>query len=215
MRNHINHITKTEFLPCFIAAFDVAITKSNILGGFRGAGLIPHDPEAVISKLDVRLQTPPLPTIEDTPWESRRPKNTVEVGSQSAYLRERIRRHVDSSPTSIIESLEQLSKGAAMMAHTLVLMKDQVAQLQSANKAATRRRAYKRQRVQRDGALTVSEGARLTVLREFGARGNGEREGRRAHADGGEPSQRRCKQCGETGHNLRTFRQQVDIPEEL
>jgi hypothetical protein len=48
MRNRITHITKTEFLPCFKGAFDAAITKSNILGGFRGAGLVPFDPEADI-----------------------------------------------------------------------------------------------------------------------------------------------------------------------
>jgi hypothetical protein len=34
MRNRITYITKTEFLPCFKGAFNAAITKSNILGGF-------------------------------------------------------------------------------------------------------------------------------------------------------------------------------------
>ncbi|KAF2741605.1 DDE-domain-containing protein [Sporormia fimetaria CBS 119925] len=32
-RNHINHITKLEFLPCFKAAFFASLTKSNIQGG--------------------------------------------------------------------------------------------------------------------------------------------------------------------------------------
>jgi hypothetical protein len=34
MRNKITHITKLEFLPCFKGAFDAAITKANIQGGF-------------------------------------------------------------------------------------------------------------------------------------------------------------------------------------
>ena len=68
MRNKITYITKTEFLPCFIAAYNASITKSNILGGFRGAGLVPFNPEAVVSTLNVRLRTPPLPTVEDSPW---------------------------------------------------------------------------------------------------------------------------------------------------
>jgi hypothetical protein len=34
MCNWINHITKLEFLPCFVAAFNAEITKSNIIGGF-------------------------------------------------------------------------------------------------------------------------------------------------------------------------------------
>ena len=65
MRNCITHITKIEFLPYFITAFKAAITESNILGGFRGAGLVPLDPETVISKLDVKLRTPSPPIINE------------------------------------------------------------------------------------------------------------------------------------------------------
>jgi hypothetical protein len=67
MRSQINYITNLKFLLCFKAAFDAAITKNTILGGLRGASLVPHNLEAVISKLNVRLRTPPLPTIEDSP----------------------------------------------------------------------------------------------------------------------------------------------------
>jgi hypothetical protein len=104
MRSRINHITKLEFLPCFKAAFDAAITKNNILGGFRGAGLVPHDPEAVILKLDVRLRTPSPPTFDGAPWQSQTPSNTLEFGSQSKLVLERIYRHVDSSHTSMVQA---------------------------------------------------------------------------------------------------------------
>jgi hypothetical protein len=87
MRSRINHITKLEFLPCSKAAFDAAITKNNILGGVRGAGLVPHNPEAVTSKLDVRLHTPPLPTIEDSPWQSQTLSNTRLVTAPTDRLR--------------------------------------------------------------------------------------------------------------------------------
>lgn len=58
MRAHISHITKDDFFLAFHAAFLDAMTKSNIQGGFRGAGLIPFNPESVISTLDLRLRTP-------------------------------------------------------------------------------------------------------------------------------------------------------------
>jgi hypothetical protein len=35
MRNQITYITKLEFLPCFIRAYNAAITPSNIQGGFE------------------------------------------------------------------------------------------------------------------------------------------------------------------------------------
>ncbi|KAK0742581.1 hypothetical protein B0T18DRAFT_413327 [Schizothecium vesticola] len=55
MRVHINHISKLEFLCAFREAFFASITEKNIQGGFAGAGLIPFDPERVLSKLDIKL----------------------------------------------------------------------------------------------------------------------------------------------------------------
>jgi hypothetical protein len=87
MRSQINHITKLEFLPCFKAAFSASIMTNNILGGFRGSGLALFDPEAVISKLDVRLRMPSPPPLINTPWQSQTPSNTLELGSQSKLIR--------------------------------------------------------------------------------------------------------------------------------
>ena len=58
IKAHINHITKVEFLTAFKAAYVESITSQNAKAGFRGAGLVPFDPQAVISKLDVKLRTP-------------------------------------------------------------------------------------------------------------------------------------------------------------
>jgi hypothetical protein len=60
-------IKKEAFLLAFKAAFKKAITKENIYAGFRGARLVPHNPEAVILKLDVVLYTPTPLKPEDTP----------------------------------------------------------------------------------------------------------------------------------------------------
>jgi hypothetical protein len=178
-----------EFLPGFKAAFDAAITKRNILGGFRGADLVPLNPEAVISTFDIRLHTPPLPTVEEGPWQSQTPNNTLEFGSQSKLVRERIQRHVDNSPTSMVDALEKFAKGAEMIAHQMVLMRNQVAKLQAANEAATRRKSHKRKRIQKEGTPEVTEGVRLTTLKEFKARSDRKKAKKRARVGVGEPSQ--------------------------
>jgi hypothetical protein len=91
MRNRITYITKLEFLLCFIRAYNAAITPSNIQGGFRGAGLVPFDLEQVISALDVRLRTPSLLLpINNEPWQSQTPSNTLELGSQLTLVKARI-----------------------------------------------------------------------------------------------------------------------------
>jgi hypothetical protein len=59
-------IKKEAFLLAFKAAFDKLITKENICAGFRGAGLVPYNLEAVILKLDVVLCTLTLLKLEDT-----------------------------------------------------------------------------------------------------------------------------------------------------
>ena len=51
--SHIFHITKLEWLSAFRSALNRVFTVQNILGGFRGAGLMPWNPEIVISKLDL------------------------------------------------------------------------------------------------------------------------------------------------------------------
>jgi hypothetical protein len=43
--------------PFGILANDQSITKENMCASFRGAGLVPYDPEMVISKLVMKLRT--------------------------------------------------------------------------------------------------------------------------------------------------------------
>jgi hypothetical protein len=88
------------------------------------------------------------------------------------------------------------------------------AELQAANEALSKRRSRKRKRVQQQGTLTIKEGVRLTTLKEFEARSNGKKAKKRVRVKVGEPSQRRCRRCGEAGHNARTCKQEAVIDSE-
>ncbi|RYC80031.1 hypothetical protein BFJ63_vAg17088 [Fusarium oxysporum f. sp. narcissi] len=125
IRCSITHVSKTEFFPAFHAAHEATMTERNIRGAFKGAGLVPLDPENVISKLDVQLRTP-TPVEEaaepSTPWASRTPKTVLEARSQSEYLERRIRRHQSSSPESILEALQCLTKGTKAVMHRVALL---------------------------------------------------------------------------------------------
>jgi hypothetical protein len=214
MRSRISHVTKQEFLPCFKRAWDAAITSKNVQGGFRGAGLAPFDPERVISTLDVKLRTPSPPLPNNQPWQSQTPSNTYELGSQSTLVKARIQRHIDSSPTSMVVAFEKVSKGAAIIAHKLALAQREIAELKAANEAATRRKSHKRKRVQAEGTLIVEDGARLAALKDFSARSDGKKLKKRVGAQVGEPSQRRCTVCKETGHNARTCKYVAEVDSE-
>ncbi|EKG09402.1 hypothetical protein MPH_13571, partial [Macrophomina phaseolina MS6] len=82
--------------------------------GFQGAGLIPFDPEAVTSKLDVKLRTPtPIGTLNANAdlWVSRTPHNPTEAISQSELVTSRINGHQGSSPTPIFFRCQANGKG--------------------------------------------------------------------------------------------------------
>jgi hypothetical protein len=69
-----------------------------------------------------------------------------------------------------------------------VLAQQEIAKLKAVNEAATRRKSHKRKQVQAEGTLTVEDRARLTTLKEFGARSNRKKLKTRVRAKAGKPS---------------------------
>jgi hypothetical protein len=209
MRNSINHITKLEFLPAFRAAFDASITSDNIRGSFRGAGLIPFNPEAVVSKLDVRLRTPTPPAEDETPWSAKTPGNPIEMTSQTNLIKDAIAQHQNSSPTPITDAMDQFLNGAHRMAAQYELLKAENAALRKANEAASRRKQRQKKRIQKRGTLTKAQGSQLIdqanidsqIIQEL-------RQSRQGHSSNA-PAQRRCGRCREVGHNIATCLQRL------
>jgi hypothetical protein len=70
-------------------------------------------------------------------WQSQTPSNTLELGSQTTLVKQRIQRHVDSAPTPMVEAFEKVPKGPAIIAHMLVLAQKDIAELRAAHEAAT------------------------------------------------------------------------------
>jgi hypothetical protein len=203
MRNHINHITKLEFLPVFRAAFETAITRDNICGGFRGTGLLPYDPEVVLSQLEVRFRTP-TPPVEDIIWESKTPGNLAELASQTALIKDKITQHQNSSPTPINDAVDQFLKGAHRIAHQLTLLKSENAALRKANEAASRRKERRKKRLQKRGTLSIGEGSELIAQNDIDQQIQEETRKSRTRLDGTTPRQRRCGRCREVGHRIET-----------
>ncbi|OAQ60909.1 ankyrin repeat domain-containing protein [Pochonia chlamydosporia 170] len=164
MRAQITHITKADFLPAFYAAFKASITEKNIQGAFRGAGLIPFDPNSVLSRLDVRLRTPsPVEAAPELPnlWAPKTPNNPTEATSQTDYIKRRISRHQGSSPTSILDAMDQFAKGTCGIMHKMALLKAENQQLREANALLSKRRRAKKKRLREGGSITIAEGQAL------------------------------------------------------
>jgi hypothetical protein len=204
MRHHINHITKLEFLPAFKVAFERSFTSANICSAFRGAGLVPLQPDVVLSQLDVQLRTPTPDALPEAIWEARTPSNIRELEAQSTLIRDRVRQHKSSSPASIIQAIGQLKKGAEVMMLSAELMRDRITSLERANEAASKRRQRKKKRIQQRGVLTKGDGEDILAQKE--AEQQIEREQRQGGERSGLSRQAlaRCTRCREAGHNSRT-----------
>ena len=191
-------IKKEFFLTGFQAAYSKSITKSNILGGFRGSGLVPFNPDQVLSRLDVVLRTPTPPPLETTPWESKTPTSAKEVESQTLYIRNRIQLHRDSPLSPILRSLDQLTKGVAKIDYANVLQRREIDSIKKAIDALTAQRSRKRKYVRTEEALTVSEVQDLIAKKEGSSSKGSEQPAKKVRKE------RHCGRCSKTGHNART-----------
>ena len=121
---------------------------------------MPFNPQAVISKLDMRLRTPnpsTPPPADTNPWVSQTPYNATNALSQLTLVKNRIARHQGSSPTPIFETIAALAKGTEILAYKITLLLAEVRILRAVNKALSKRRRAKKTRVRQGGALTIED----------------------------------------------------------
>jgi hypothetical protein len=217
MRQQCTHVTKEDFIPAFRVAFEESLTESNIKGGFRGAGLVPFDPESVISALDLKLRTPtPANSRPGTaqPWTSQTPSNPLQATSQSSFIKDRVARHQGSSPSAILEAVDQLTKGAAKVMYQLALSRAENRDLRKANEMLSKRRNRKKSRLQTGGSLNLQEAQAIMDERDVADQIKQEIQSGSGRRPRIETRARRCGNCNATGHNSRTCPIIVETSEE-
>ena len=212
VKTNVSRITKMDFFAAFQQAFKATFTTENVKAGFRGGGIVPLDPDAVLSKLDVRLRTPSppptLPTMADI-WSPRTPQNAADFRFQAEYIKSRFVNHLDSSPTSFFEAVEQIARSGQTSMHSNELNKINTSALQRANATLFKRQAATKSRQRLGGSLTAQEGMDLVTQKALDNQIQQETQSRSGRQRRAEPDGRRCSKCGERGHNARTCQKQV------
>jgi hypothetical protein len=207
MRQQITHISKEDFFDAFVPAFYASITSENIKAGFQATGLVPFNPECVISRLDPKPKTPSpqnsRPNTAGT-WTPKTPSTAYEASRSSNTLKRKISAHQNSSPTHILEVVDLVAKGLSKLSHRLVLVEAENKELRTANERHSKRRRTKRTRLQEGGSLSLQEAEDILADREVGAQLKEETRRRGSRTDAGGPHVRHCSNCGKAGHNART-----------
>ena len=158
MQVRVNHIDKSDFLPAYFTARTESLTSDTIRSGFRAAGLVPYDPERVLSKLNTQLRTPTPPppsATEQAPWVLETPHNIRELELQARAIGEFVQRHTAGSTSPTDRAVRQLVKGCQMAMHSAVLLADENKKLRAANERQKKKRAVRRSYIATGGVLTV------------------------------------------------------------
>jgi hypothetical protein len=217
MRTSLTRISKEDFLPTFKDAFFQVFKQKNIQSGFRDAGFVLYNPEEVIARLDVKLRTP-TPDIESLilpePWVSQTPHNPTEIHSQFIFLKNRISRHQESSPTSILGAINHFEKEAKMIMHKFALQEAELKILRNTNRELTNRRKTKKKQLRKGGLLSFQNAKNLQDAQDVNAQIRQKMRESHGPKKRQETRARRCTRCGKTGHNIRTCDINLESSEE-
>lgn len=203
MRAGVSHINKSDFLPAYFTARIEALTPNTVRSGFAATGLVPYEPERVLSKLNTQLRTPtpPLPpTAEQAPWVPETPHNIQELELQAKAIGDFVQRRTAGSSSPTDRAIQQLVKGCQMAMHSAVLLADENKKLRAANERQKKKRAIRRSYITTRGVLTVQEGLDRSVATNLEPTGQsaGGVEELRIRAP------RTCSMCKSLEHTART-----------
>ena len=105
MRDRVNYIDKSDFLTVYNRARTEAITLANARSGFAATGIVPYNPDRVLTKLNTQIRTPTPPPAPMLPqqWIPETPQHPEAVDLQAKSIKESLQRHmypnIPSSPT--------------------------------------------------------------------------------------------------------------------
>lgn len=198
----LHHATRTDFLGAFIKARESAFTERNIKSAFRATGLVPWNPQIVLSKLELP-ETSPFSPEE---WTSQTPQNLRLIEHQAMLVRERLRDN-SSSPSEMCREYDRFTRGALQVLETMEAMLDlakaEILRLHELNLTLMRQERVQTRRVRCSGSPTA-----LRILERAVERENASSSASIDPAEGVSGEElgglsRLCGHCRQSGHDRR------------
>ena len=129
-RQGIYHIDKEDFLLIYLKIRLPVFLSQNIKSGFLATGLLPYDPQRVLSSLPVPKTPSPPGTANGPQWTSETPHTTAQLEQQARLIRNLLQRQ-SQSPTS--QAMNQLIKGCQLAMHLAVILAKENTELHAVN----------------------------------------------------------------------------------
>jgi gamma-glutamylcysteine synthetase len=153
------NFNKVEFLAAIRQIRQKAFKRTTIIHAWRDTGLVPYNPEVVLSKIRVKQVTPPPKETESITREGfptpRTPRSLAKIGKQL------IRRMQVTKA-----ALDRYIRGAEFQAFSGTQAKEALAHTQAAEKARQARAKRKESRIQKGGVLCAGDWRKIQHQKE-------------------------------------------------
>jgi hypothetical protein len=203
----VNHIDKLDFLAAFPQARKDAFKPETIQNAFAAAGLVPYDPDQVISKLDVQLRTPtPLgsrPGSQSSAWSPKTPANLKQLNRQASSIKALLKQRSQSPPTPTNIAIDQLLKGCQLSLHSNAILLKEIRDLRAENETQKQKRNRTTKRVAHTEGFTGQE-ARESMNQAHEAPNTTPAEPESSASQPRTRGQRGCGICRLPGHRRET-----------
>jgi hypothetical protein len=199
----INHIDKPDFLRLLYQARHTTFTSENIKSAFQAVGIIPFNPQEVLSRPKVRTpspsqqsQNPGNHSVVKTVY------NTIDLQTRIPVIQQRHIQDIRSGlgldlglgfepilNPGLTQAIEYIIKAWILILHENTLLREENNRLRAENQIRSKKKQARRFYIARGGLLTVGEGRRLALEK---------------HARMAKPASRRlCGNCRLPGHTRR------------
>lgn len=156
-----NHIDKLDFLAAYTQAHSETFQTKTIQSSFRGAGLVPLDPDHVLSKLNISLRTPtpPLtrPSSRSSQFSPKTPKTVKQLQKQERSLKKLLRERSKSPSSPAKNALDQIIKGAILSIHNAALLAQENVDLRTLHEKKRQKRARTNRLIRCERGHTIGE----------------------------------------------------------
>lgn len=164
----VNQINKQDFLTTYQQACVKALHQNNIQSSFIATGLVPYDPDRVLSLIHAQYHTPSpqLRPQTQSAWMAETPHGIIQLENQTKLIKQYLRHHTQRPPSPTEQALDQLVKGCQIAMHNAVLLTNQNKKLFTENQHQKQKQAHRRSYIAREGVLTGSEAQNLIEIDE-------------------------------------------------
>jgi DDE superfamily endonuclease len=198
-RRGILHVDKEDFLLMYLEARTRVFSEQTIKNSFRATGLVPFNPDYVLSQL-FATPTPPSTSsgsldggLASSPWQSGTPKNLGDLAKQLGLVHTAIQ-HSSQSPTAVLGKVVKCTQQAMIQG---TILERRVTELEATIQYQNKKRRKSSRRLQTGGVLLVGDALDMIAERQLVVEGPADESGRLPRLR----ATRRCSNCHQTGHN--------------